>query len=398
MKRAHQDKRVLYIDATSGVSGDMLLGALLDLEIPVEVLHHAWNALGLDNYEVQVFEVQKAGMRALRCRVETEESSGPQSWSEYRAMIARSTLSASLRPQTESLCRKLFEIESSIHGISLERLHLHEMGGTDLLIDVVGTLAAIEHLKPQAIYCSPVNTGRGFLKFSHGTYPVPAPAVTNILVDAPVFQNEVEGELTTPTGALLVKHLASGFGTMPEMTLTRVGVGAGEKEIEGHPNVTRIYSGLRQAAGMERAVYQVESNIDDSNPQLLGHFMEKAFEAGALDVFFQPIFMKKNRPAIRLTMLVEGAMLQELTSLLFAETSAIGLRYWKVEREKLERKWSHVTVRRHKIRIKESYQNGKLLNFQPEYEDCKAAAAALNRPLKQVLAEAIHQYLKEKKQ
>jgi len=208
----------------------------------------------------------------------------------------------------------------------------------------------------------------------------------------------VEGELATPTGALLVKHLAAGFGELPEMTLNRVGTGAGEREIEGHPNVTRIFSGTREASQKRSdAVYQVETNIDDSNPQLLGYFLEKAFEEGALDVFFQPIFMKKNRPAVRLTMLVEANQLQKLTSLLFAETSAIGLRYWKVEREKLDRKWSEVSVGRQKIRIKESYKNGVLLNFQPEYEDCKTAAAALHLPLKQVLAEAIHEYLKKRR-
>jgi len=383
--------RIMYIEALSGVSGDMLLGALLDLGVPVEVMHAVWDQLGLDHYEVEVFETRKCGMKALRCRVRTQEKLGPRTWREYRARIVGSKLGVSLRSSVLDLCKKLLEIEALIHGSTLQKVHLHEAGGIDLLIDVSGTLAAIEFLGPLQITASPVNTGKGFVRFSHGTHPVPPPAVSILLEGKPVFQNEVEGELTTPTGALLLSHLAGAFGPMPEMTFRKAGVGAGEREIEGRPNVLRIFLG--DSAGGEEEVYLVETNLDDSNPQILAYFMETALEKGALDVFFTPVVMKKNRPGVRLSMLTQRLLMDELIRILFAETTAIGLRYWKVDRRKLDRRWKEVRVGKLPVRIKESYLDGRLYNYQPEYEDCRTAARTLDLPVKEILARAIHAYL-----
>jgi pyridinium-3,5-bisthiocarboxylic acid mononucleotide nickel chelatase len=389
--------RILYLEASMGISGDMLLGAFLDLGVPVEVLKEAWDAIEIDDYEVQISETQKSGMRALFCRVRTEESKGPRTWKQYQALLNGSKLPGSLRKTALSLCKKLFELEAGIHRTTLDKLRLHEMGGTDLLIDVVGTLAAVESLQPVRIVASPVNTGRGFIRFSHGKYPVPAPVSVSLLTGVPVFQNEVEGELATPTGILLLTHLASEFGPMPAMTLERAGAGAGEREVRDHPNVLRAFLGKRnpthQSTAAEDDVYLMETNIDDGNPQILAYFMEKAFAQGALDVFFSPIMMKKNRPAIRLSVLLPKAVLEPVSRLLFAETTAIGLRYWKVERMKLDRKWVEVTVGKHTIRIKESYREGTLFNYQPEFEDCKAAAEKTKQPLKEMIAQAIHAYL-----
>ncbi|MCI0415138.1 nickel pincer cofactor biosynthesis protein LarC [bacterium] len=384
-------EKILYIEATSGVSGDMLLGALLDAGVPVEVLSEAWTALDIDNYEVEVFQTQKSGMNALRCRVSTQETKGAKTWKQYQLLLENSKLPEKIRQQTLSLVKRLFEIEASIHGSSLQKLHLHEMGGTDLLLDVTGTLSALDYLQPSLIKSSPVNTGCGFLTFSHGRFPIPAPATTKLLEGISVFQNEVEGELTTPTGALLIGSIAKSFGVMPEMKLENTGVGAGEMEIAGHPNVLRIFVGT--GAAPEEEIYMVETNLDDSSPQVLAYFMEKAFELGALDVFFTPIFMKKNRPAVRLTLLVSSGLLESMLKLLFSETTAIGLRYWKVDRKTLDRRWSKIQLGKQEIRIKESYLNGTLANYQPEYEDCKKAAERLNTPVKEVIAQAIHKYL-----
>jgi uncharacterized protein (TIGR00299 family) protein len=387
---------VLHIEASSGVSGDMMLGALLDLGIPVETLYSAWNSLRLDNYEVEIFETTKSGMRALRCRIKTDESQGPRSWKEYEKRLKTSSrLKPSIRDTALKLCRRLFEVESEFHGIPLSRMHLHEMGGTDLLLDVVGTLAAIEYLKPLYVTASTVNTGHGFIRFSHGHYPVPPPATAKLLEGVPVFQNEVSGELTTPTGALLITHLASAFGSMPAMLLEKTGVGAGERDTSPQPNVLRIFQGsVEESTAQHEDIYLVESNIDDCNPQILGYFMERAFEQGALDVFFTPIFMKKNRAAVRLSLLTPISRLEELIRLMFAETTAIGVRYWKVQRQKLERKWKLVKIWKNVVKIKESYLDGKLYNYQPEYEDCKALAQKLNKPLKEVLAAAFLAYRK----
>jgi pyridinium-3,5-bisthiocarboxylic acid mononucleotide nickel chelatase len=387
----NMSERILYIEATSGASGDMLLGAFLDLGVPVELIAQAWDALGIDNYEVEVFETQKSAMRALQCRVRTEEQKGPKSWKQYRSVIEKSKVPETIRTGTLDLVKKLFQIESQIHGIPMERLHLHEMGGTDLLIDVVGSLTAIEYLQPAHVWCSAINTGRGFFKFSHGSYPVPSPATTKLLEGMPIFQNEVEGELTTPTGALLLKHMAKSFGNLPAMNLINTGVGAGEKEIPNHPNVLRMFLGTTESAGED--IHMLETNIDDSSAQILGYFMERAFAEGALDVFFTPIFMKKNRPAIRLTILSSSRNLDAMMKLVFSETTAIGFRHWKVDRKTLERRWSEVEVEKQKIRIKESYLDGTLYNYQPEFEDCKKAAQKLKRPLKEIVARAIHQYV-----
>jgi pyridinium-3,5-bisthiocarboxylic acid mononucleotide nickel chelatase len=385
---------ILYIEATSGASGDMLLGALLDVGVPPEALSDAWTSLNIDNYTVEIFETTKSGMQALQCRVKTEEARGPKTWKQYRALIEKSNLPDEIKQQTCQLVERLFEIEASIHRTSLQKLHLHEMGGTDLLLDVVGVLTGFAYLQPAAVHCSPVNVGRGFLTFSHGTYPVPAPATTKLLEGIPIFQNQTEGELTTPTGALLIRHLATSFGDMPSMILKKTGVGAGEKEIPDHPNVLRIFLGSRTSSDDE--IFLIETNIDDSSPQVLGYFMEKALEMGALDVFFTPIYMKKNRPAVRLSLLTPGNLMESILDLLFTETSAIGLRYWKVDRKKLARRWSKVRIGKQFVRIKESYLDGTLYNYQPEYEDCKKAAGVLKRPIKEVMAQAIHQYLSRK--
>ena len=385
---------ILFIEATSGVSGDMLLGAFLDAGVPPEVLSETWNAFALDNYEVEIFLTQKSGLRALQCRVKTVESRGPRTWKEYRSLIENSKLPDKIRKRTLLLVKQLFETEAALHGSTLGKMHLHEMGGTDLLLDVTGTLAAVEHLQPRMIRTSPVNTGRGFLKFSHGTFPVPAPATTKLLDGVPVFQNEVEGELTTPTGALLIRAISDSFGYMPSMRLKTTGIGAGERDIPNHPNVLRIFLGTTEA--QEEEISIVETNLDDSSPQILAYFMEKAFEEGALDVFFTPIFMKKNRPAVRLTILIPASRMEALLGLLFSETTAIGLRHWKVDRKTLDRSWSTVRIGKEEIRIKESFLNGAVANYQPEYEDCKKAAVKLKRPLKEVMAQAIHLYLSKR--
>lgn len=374
----------------------MLLGAFLDLGVPVEVLNEAWSSLGIDNYEIEISETMKAGIRALQCKVRTEESKGPRTWKEYQKVLENSGLAPGLRGDALRLCRKLFEIEAELHGSTIARMHLHEIGGSDLLIDVVGSLAAAAHLRPAHVTSSAVNTGRGFVRFSHGVLPVPAPATTKLLVDVPVFQNEVEGELATPTGVLLLTHLAETYGPMPAMTLLKTGVGAGEREIPGRPNVLRMFLGTSEAQ-QEAAeeICMAETNIDDSNPQILAYFMEKAFEKGALDVFFTPIFMKKNRPGVRLTVLAARTTLDAILDLLFAETTAIGLRYWKVERRTLDRRWKEVKLGRHTVRIKESFRDGRRFNYQPEYEDCRSVAEKTGRPVKEIIAEAIHRYLSQ---
>jgi uncharacterized protein (TIGR00299 family) protein len=390
-----QDSRILYVEAANGVSGDMLLGALLDLEVPVEILGRAWSALRIHNYQVEVSHVRRAGLKALRCRVQTDESRGPRTWKDYEKALRNSRLKPALRTDALRLCRRLFEVEAEFHGTSLNRMHLHEMGGTDLLIDVVGVLAGVDYLQPDVILSSPVNTGKGTIRFSHGAYPVPAPATARLLEGVPIFQNEVEGELTTPTGALLLTHFCKAHGPLPEMRLQAIGLGAGERDTVPHPNVVRLFWG-KGAGQTGESVLLLQTNIDDCSPQLLGGFLEQAMAGGALDVDFAPIHMKKNRPAVRISILCQESLLEPLSEILFSQTTAIGLRYWKVNRRTLCRREKVVHVGKHSVRIKESYDEQGVRNYQPEYEDCKAASAKTGKPVKRIMAEAIAAYLSRK--
>ncbi|MBF0516748.1 MAG: nickel pincer cofactor biosynthesis protein LarC, partial [Nitrospirae bacterium] len=277
-------------------------------------------------------------------------------------------------------------------GQPFEQTHLHELGGADCLADVFGFLFGIKFLGIQKIVVSPVNVGGGCVNTAHGTLPVPAPATANLLKGIPVYCSGVEFELTTPTGAAIVKAMAASFGALPDMTIHAIGTGAGARDVAAAPNILRIFVGETAGpAGRSDSAAVIETNIDDMSPQLYGAVMDRLFRAGALDVYITPVIMKKCRPAVMLSVIAPEGMIEPLSKIIFEETTTIGLRYYSVSRNTLQRDITRVSTKYGEIRIKTATRNGKRLNVSAEYEDCKAAAEVCSVPVKTVIEEALRQ-------
>lgn len=387
-----------YLDCFSGVSGDMLLGALADAGAPADGLSGVVEKLGLGNVALRFERVQRAHVGATRALVEVRAPQGGhhhhRSLSAIVAMIEKADLSPRTRADAVRVFRRLGEIEARVHDIPLEKVHFHEVGAEDSIVDIVATCAGLEMLGVERITCSPLDVGSGSVTTEHGRLPVPAPATAQLLVGAPVFSSGVEAELVTPTGAALVTTLATAFGPMPMMNLQRTGCGAGSRELPDRPNILRLFLGEVTADQVAPQIVSVlEANVDDMNPQIAGFMAEKALEQGALDVFFTPVQMKKGRPGLLLTVLAAPADAERLSRLLFEETSTIGVRSYRAERHTLERHYVPVDTVYGPVRVKVASQNGEVLNFSPEYEDCRRLAEEKQVPLKRVLEQATAGYL-----
>jgi uncharacterized protein (TIGR00299 family) protein len=390
-------QRILYLDPFSGISGDMTVGALLDLGADFEHLRRELDRLPVRGYGVSAGKCVRAGITATKfdVHVHTHHAHGHshphRAWRDIRDMIGSSTLSAWVKDKAHDAFARLAEAEGAIHGKAPEDVHFHEVGGVDAIVDVVGTMIAVEQLLPLRIFSSSVNVGRGVIQCAHGIYPAPGPATERLLQGIPVFSNEVAGELTTPTGATLLVTLVDAFAPRPPMTIRNSGYGAGTRETEGNANVLRMTLGeesAEAAAGAGRVVV-IEATVDDMSPQLCGYFMERAFAEGALDVFFTPVQMKKNRPAVNLTVLCAPDLLNAMARLILTETTSIGIRYTSAERQVLDRRLLRVPTPYGEVAAKLSYLDGQMVNAAPEYEDCRRLASDAGVPLKQVLAAAV---------
>ncbi len=402
--------RVLYIDASSGISGDMTVGALLDLGGDERVLQEGLASLSLRGYALSVRKESRAGITATRFDVlfddtahepgHHSESHGAshqhRSFGEIRRMIESSSLSAWVRDRSVGAFFKLAEAEGTVHNEPPEEVHFHEVGAVDSIIDIVGCMILMESLMPARIVCSPVNLGRGTVECRHGVYPVPPPAVEHLLRGVPTFSNRVEGELTTPTGAALLATLAESFGPRPLMSVLRAGYGAGARDTPGSANVLRLTLAEEERASApvdSGEVIVIEAAIDDMSPQVWGYFQERALAAGALDVYAVPALMKKNRPGHVLILVCEHARLDDMARLIFAETTTIGLRYTAAGRRTLDRQIVLVQTEHGTVSIKVASLDGKPVNFVPEFEDCRRLAAENGVPLKDVIAAANRAYL-----
>ncbi len=390
--------RCAYLDCISGISGDMMLGALADAGAPADQLSSVVDQLGLKNVSLRFESVQRCHIRATRAQVEVRHHAGDsphhRSLSAIVGILEKAGLSPRCREDAARVFRRLGEVEAHIHGIPLEKVHFHEVGAEDSLVDIVASCAGLEMLGVERITCSPLDLGSGSVDTEHGRLPVPAPATAQLLAGAPVFSSGVEAELVTPTGAALVATLASGYGPLPRMKLDRSGYGAGTRDLAGRPNVLRLFVGEEQDGTFPvETISVVEANVDDMNPQIAGFVAEKALAQGALDVFFTPVQMKKGRPGLLLTVLAAPCDVGPLSRLLFEETSTIGVRTYRAERLILER--SHVSVETTygPVRVKVSSRQGEVLNFAPEYEDCRRLAEERQVPLKRVLEQATAAYL-----
>ena len=409
--------RVLYFDCFSGISGDMTLGALLDAGLPFDDLKHALGSLALGEVELRAAKVLRTGVSATKFSVHegplnaepgTPNSSAAAKPHAHRhlpkifKMIDGSSLAPAGRERAKAMFQRLGEVEAAIHQMPVEKVHLHEVGALDSIIDIVGAVFAMEWAGADRIVCSPLNVGGGMVHSAHGVFPVPAPATVRILGDAPVYGGTVQKELVTPTGALIATTYASSFGPIPAMKVERVGYGAGDRDDPVTPNVLRVFIGeerqpeaaqtFRPGAGAGDRVTVIECEIDDMNPQLFGVVMDRLYAAGALEVFYIPVQMKKNRPGTLLTVVALPALQTAMTAIIFRETTTIGLRHHEVDRECLERAIVAVETPVGTVRVKVASRGGQVLNATPEFEDCAKLAAASNLPVKEVQALAMKAY------
>jgi len=386
-----------YFDASSGASGDMILGALLDLGIPPSRFIEKMKELEIP-VEIRVREVRRASLRGLKVDIQVKtQKESVRKWIDVQSLIQGSAFSGKVKERALDIFRRLFEAEARVHGRRLEETHLHEAGADDAIIDIVGCCWLAEELDISVFHASPLNLGGGWVETSHGRLPVPAPAVGELLKDVPVYSRLVAQELVTPTGAAILSTLASSFVLWPELCYQKIGYGAGSKEFSDLPNILRVFYGEARNFDKERTVYAIETNIDDDNPQVLGCFLEQALAMGALDVFFTPIYMKKNRPAVKLTLIAEGTRIDDLTQALFRETSSIGVRTYPVSRRVLEREFREVTVLGRKIPVKVAYLDGERVKACPEFSACQEVARDQGRPVREVIRMAMEAFEKNRR-
>ncbi len=414
--------RIAYLDCFSGISGDMFLGALVDAGVAVRLLEDAVAALQI-GARLKSSQVNRSGITATKVDVFVtdahghEEKDSPRDaeekkhshhdhghshahtrgLKEIREIIRRSAISESAKKTAIEIFEALGAAEAKIHNMELEKVHFHEVGAVDALVDIVCAAVGAEALGVDEIVCSPLNVGGGTVKCAHGTFPVPAPATVDLLNGASVYSSGIQAELVTPTGAAIVKTLVKRFAPFPEMRIEKSGYGAGTHEFPGHANVLRLTIGEAQpqlaAKTLQETISVLEANLDDLNPQVFGYVMDRLLEEGALDVFGLPVQMKKNRPGMLLTVLCRREDTSKLTDLIFTETTTLGVREREEKRRILARKWITVGTRWGDVRLKVASMNGTVTNYAPEYEDCRKIAAEHHVPLKSVMQEAVQGYL-----
>ncbi len=373
----------------------MTLGALVDAGCDLEHLRAELRGLQVSGWELSATKVWKNGMAATHVQVKTEDQQKHRSLSAILDILGGSQLSPQVRERAAAIFQKLGEAEARVHDVPLEKIHFHEVGAVDAIVDIVGVCIGFSALGIEKFACSPLNVGGGTVKMAHGVLPVPAPATANLLQGKPTYSNGVQRELVTPTGAAIVATLCDSFGPQPPMTVGAIGYGAGTAHLEGQPNVLRIMIGEaaeKVVAGYDEEIAVIEANLDDMNPQIYGYFLEKALAAGALDVYTTPVQMKKNRPGTLLTVLCKPHDTNALMSLIFAETTTLGARTYRAQRRALPRESVNVTTSYGDVRIKLSRVNGRILHVAPEYDDCRKLAVEKNVPLQQVIAEALRRY------
>jgi len=383
--------KYVYLDASSGISGDMCLGALLDLGVDPALFKERMAGLRLP-VEISVRRVRRGGFAAVKVDVEVHGHEHiERTFSDVERIILKSRFAAAVKDRALLIFKRLFEAEAKVHGQRFKEAHLHEAGADDALVDIVGTAFLLEEMGVAEVYCSPLNVGSGWVRTSHGRLAVPPPAVAELLKKAPVYSAWVEAELVTPTGAAIVAALTKRFTKLPELVYEKIGRGAGTKEFPEIPNILRIYSGEAASFEAEKSVFLVEATVDDATPQLLAHFLERAFEEGALDATLSPIVMKKNRLGTKLSLLVEDGRRDALIEAVFRETTSIGVRFYPVGRRVLKREFRTVRVDGEKVGLKIAALAGRPVNVQPEYEDLLKAARKTGKPLKEIAHKAVCQ-------
>lgn len=383
--------KICYFDAFSGISGDMTVGALLDAGADWAALETALRSLQLDA-EFRVERTKRHGIAASKFSVHFTEQKKHRHLPHIEKIIQGAELSPKAQANALAVFRRLGEAEAKSHSVPVEKVHFHEVGAVDSISDVVGACVALDLLGIDEIRCSQINVGSGTVNTEHGVLPVPTPATAELLKDSPVYAAGPQTELTTPTGAALMTTLAAGFGPLPAVRVLSQGFGAGDKDFPQQANVLRVLIGEHSEAFEAITVTMLEANIDDSSPQVLGYAMERLFQAGALDVTLTPVFMKKSRPGTLVSVMAPPENTEQLTSILFAETTTLGVRSYRAERRVLARQFAEVETMYGKVRIKYTDGGG---SFAPEFDDCRSAALSHGVPLRIVMAEASEAFRKQ---
>lgn len=382
--------RAAYFDCYSGISGDMILGALVDLGVSAQNIRKALKKIDLKGYKLLTKNVQRNGVSGTQVQVIVSKSKHHhlhRSFSSIRKLIGQSHLSEVVKKNSIEIFKKIAKVEARIHKTTIEKVCFHEVGGVDSIIDIVGGVWAIESLKLDKIYSSALNIGEGFVDCAHGRLPVPAPATLKLLKGIPAFSSGIKNELTTPTGAAMIGFYADKFQSMPPMTILKDGYGAGDLIVSPLPNLLRVVVGEMRGDRYEKLL-MIETNIDDMNPEIYDSVMESLFDSGALDVYFSPILMKKNRPATKISVLAENPNWETLANILLTETSSFGVRFHEVGRITLDRELQNLKTSFGVIKIKLGSLRGKIVHAMPEFDDCRKAARKNKLPVKKVYENA----------
>ncbi len=380
--------RVAFFDCFAGVSGDMILGALVDVGVDIETLKEGLRELPLDGYEITHARVIKKGIAATSVVVHCHEQRIHWNLQDILQLLSGSNLPSRVIDRSAQTFHRLAHAEARVHGTTPEQIHFHEVGAVDAIVDVVGCMIGLECLGIDYVGASRLPTSYGQVKCAHGILPVPAPATMELLRGVPTFPSGLEGELVTPTGAALLTALAGHFGDMPPLTIDHVGYGAGQKDLP-MANVLRLIVGESNLPLPQESLTLIETNIDDMNPEIFDYVMQRLLDAGAADVYLTPVYMKKNRPGVLMSVLAHNADVNRLTDILLAETTTLGVRFFEFQRRCLERETLCVTTPFGEINVKLGRRGEAIVNVAAEYEDCRAAAARCHIPLHQVY-EAAH--------
>lgn len=396
--RNQKASQVLHFQPWAGLSGDMILAALLDLGINQNEFQKALEQLGLD-VKIRISEVERASLRGRRVEVilPKKKKFKARKWSEIQKLIEATSFSPQVKKNSQRIFQILFEAEAKVHRQPIHEIHLHEAGADDALVDIIGSCWLLEKLKVDKITCSPINLGSGWVKAAHGLLPVPPPAVSEILKGIPVYSSGPAVELTTPTGAAIIATITDSFLIFPEITINRVGYGAGSRDLPDFPNLLRVFLGEVTTIPKTSLIYEITTNIDDATPQVLAHTCEKLLEVGALDVFQTPIIMKKGRLATQLTVLAPADKMDKVVDIIFKETTTLGVRYHPVERQVLERRIETVEVEGEKIPVKIAFFQKRIIQIVPEYDACCQLAEKKGAPLKDIQQIVVDSWKKKQK-
>ena len=375
--------KTLYFDCFAGASGDMILGAMVAAGVDPDHLQRKLSLLNVEGFRVNFETVNRAGLSATYARVETAEEHKHRHLADIKQIIEASGLSDRVKQRAVEIFTRLAEAEAHVHSEPIDHVHFHEVGALDAIVDVVGAAICFDALQIERFVSSPLHVGSGMVEMAHGRFPIPPPAVAELLKGVPFYSTELKGELLTPTGAAIITTVCNEYGPIPQMTTESTGYGAGTREYQDFPNVLRVLIGETEASlPIDERLWMIETNLDDASPQIIGHVMDRVLDLGALDCFFTPVQMKKNRPGVLLSVLCGPGEKEAVMKLLFLETTTLGIRSHQVNRRALKRSMVRVETQYGPIDVKVAHLDGRIVNEMPEFEQCRQAAVKAGVPLK----------------